>query len=677
MPDIDSKSFRLGDWVVEPDLNQLSSQSGSVRVEPKTMALLVYLSTRPGEVVSADEIIAEVWGGRPMGDNPVYKSMAKLRKALGDESGEPRYIATVSKKGYRLIAAITDAGSGAVSTATTGTRRGFAVIAAVAGFLLALLVAIFYSPEPGPVSVTVTLATDLPGSSRAPSWGPDGERFAFISDADGRPHIWIQESDGTEPRQLTFGARADFRPRWSPDGRTVLFHRGGNLWTVPAKGGDPSELIRDAYNPNWSHDGGRIVFERDYQVWTSDADGGNQLPLPGVSQPELALSPRSPAFSPDGTKIVYFESGETPHGDLWTIPLSGGVAKRLTSAPALGGAPVWTADGKHIIYSSQRAGSRTLWRVDAESGNAEPVLVSSGDDDFADVSIDGRRIIYSNTREHYSLIMTDAASGEDTTLYESRLMMFGPELSPDGGTIAFFGAALGGGTQIYVMPAVDGLPTPLSRDPFDNNALPRWSADGQDIFFYRTREDTEYSKFNLAEGTTRVVATGWNWNGANGVSIDADGDRAVFSRLVGQAPVQTIIHDFASGNKQTFYATLEYPRWSSDGEFILGAITVNGAFPGDVGICPVDGPECRILAEDARIPVWSPDEKLVYFLRGFGTSLRLYVIPADGSEPERLVKRLSPSHVLGPFYTVTKAGNVIWVRHDSEPGEIWIAEHSR
>jgi len=70
------------------------------------MAVLVYLAERPGQVVSADELVDAVWLGRPMGDNPVYKCITQLRAALGDDPKTPTYIATVHTKGYRLIAPV-------------------------------------------------------------------------------------------------------------------------------------------------------------------------------------------------------------------------------------------------------------------------------------------------------------------------------------------------------------------------------------------------------------------------------------------------------------------------------------------------------------------------------------------------------------------------------------------
>jgi len=97
--------FRLGNFIVEPGTDRLAAVDGSGRtdLEPKTMAVLLALAEQPGRVVSSEELIHAVWHDRPMGENPVYKSIAKLRRALHDEVGESHYIETIPRKGYRLL----------------------------------------------------------------------------------------------------------------------------------------------------------------------------------------------------------------------------------------------------------------------------------------------------------------------------------------------------------------------------------------------------------------------------------------------------------------------------------------------------------------------------------------------------------------------------------------------
>lgn len=99
--------LRIGDWVVFPDLNQLVRGADEVRIEPKAMAVLLYLADRPGEVARREDLLEAVWPGVIVGDNALTQAVIKLRKALGDTARKPAYIEAISKRGYRLIARVT------------------------------------------------------------------------------------------------------------------------------------------------------------------------------------------------------------------------------------------------------------------------------------------------------------------------------------------------------------------------------------------------------------------------------------------------------------------------------------------------------------------------------------------------------------------------------------------
>jgi len=101
-----TQSLRVGDWTVDAALNRLSAPGKTVKLEPKAMAVLVYLAQRPGEVVSRDTLLAAVWPGVVVSDDAVTQVVIKLRKALGDSAETPAYIQTISKRGYRLVAAV-------------------------------------------------------------------------------------------------------------------------------------------------------------------------------------------------------------------------------------------------------------------------------------------------------------------------------------------------------------------------------------------------------------------------------------------------------------------------------------------------------------------------------------------------------------------------------------------
>ena len=98
--------LHVGDWAVEPALNQLSAAGKIVKLEPKAMAVLVYLADRPGQVVSREALLSAVWPGVVVGDDSLTQVVIKLRKVLGDAPDKPAYIQTISKGGYRLIAPV-------------------------------------------------------------------------------------------------------------------------------------------------------------------------------------------------------------------------------------------------------------------------------------------------------------------------------------------------------------------------------------------------------------------------------------------------------------------------------------------------------------------------------------------------------------------------------------------
>jgi len=98
--------IKIGDWIATPALNRLENRKRAVEIEPRAMDLLVCLAQHHGEVLSTSHLIAEVWGGRIVSDHSVYRLVQQLRTALGDDPTTPRYIATITRRGYRLIAPV-------------------------------------------------------------------------------------------------------------------------------------------------------------------------------------------------------------------------------------------------------------------------------------------------------------------------------------------------------------------------------------------------------------------------------------------------------------------------------------------------------------------------------------------------------------------------------------------
>jgi adenylate cyclase len=152
-------NLKVGDWTVEPDLNQLSSPGKAVKIEPKAMSLLLHLANRPGEVVSRESLLSEIWPSVVVGDDSLTQAINKLRKALGDDPDKPTYIQTVTKRGYRLVASVAQLSQAAARTKAQPRLPAFwiagaaaAASLAVAGLLWTIAERAGHSPNPESVS---------------------------------------------------------------------------------------------------------------------------------------------------------------------------------------------------------------------------------------------------------------------------------------------------------------------------------------------------------------------------------------------------------------------------------------------------------------------------------------------------------------------------------------------
>ncbi|MBS0418906.1 MAG: winged helix-turn-helix domain-containing protein [Proteobacteria bacterium] len=103
----------VGEWAVDPVASQISRGGETVRVDARLMRVLMSLAARAGEVVTTEELLAEAWSGVVVTQDSVYQAVAALRRVLGDDSKKPAYIATVPRRGYRMVARVETAAAGA------------------------------------------------------------------------------------------------------------------------------------------------------------------------------------------------------------------------------------------------------------------------------------------------------------------------------------------------------------------------------------------------------------------------------------------------------------------------------------------------------------------------------------------------------------------------------------
>ena len=255
----DPKAFGLQDFLVEPSLNRITGPEGAAQVEPRIMGVLVTLAARPGEVWSRNDLLDEVWHDTIVNEETLTRAIFHLRRHLGDESGDPRFIETIRKGGYRLVCPVEDVALGGLAPppapaqepmATllsmegsrqepseepgqeqaprpdpTATPWRFALVA-VAVILLSVIGIIRFAgpggdavPDP-PVPPPVLSFTSFQGPEINPAISPDGSllTFSWRQDDTGSFDLYVKHLDGETPLRLTNGIEYEGYSTWSPEG---------------------------------------------------------------------------------------------------------------------------------------------------------------------------------------------------------------------------------------------------------------------------------------------------------------------------------------------------------------------------------------------------------------------------------------------------------------------------
>ncbi len=257
--------------------------------------------------------------------------------------------------------------------------------------------------------LTETPLTSTPFFNACPAFSVDGTKIAYCSNASGAFEIWTMNADGTSQAQLThLGGKATF-PDFSPDGTKVAFGATegtdpqNQVYTVDAAtGGSLTALTSCAafkpgcFNdvPAWSPDGTQIVYTHaddsdadgnaiNEQVWVMGPDGGNAHALTTGTDPKDQV----PDWSPDGTKIVY-ASGPGGSEGIWVMNADGSDPHQLTGcaatdpAPCAAGddfGPSWSADGTQIgfIRDTGSAAERPVMIMNADGTDVHRLTPAS------------------------------------------------------------------------------------------------------------------------------------------------------------------------------------------------------------------------------------------------------------------------------------------------------------
>jgi len=507
--------IRVGKWQVEPDAGTISDGQDSVQVPPRLMRLLTLLVQDVGKTVSREILIEALWPRGYVNEEALSRAVNELRTLLGDDARAPRFIRTVPKQGYRLIAPVRPI------EPQVAIRRRRTVILGGAGILLIAIAIFLLRSEPSIAPPADVLAsarrlTAEPGLEWQPEISPNGQWVAQVVAKEDRAAVQLFSIASPEQKRVITDPEGLWSPVFSPDSSQVAIFSGSRdscrIKLLPVLG-DPilqaetaetvASCFRITFLPglDWSPDGKWLAFtDRDpasgatvlFKLRLTD---GEVTQITRLS--DLYQSDERPRISPDG-RWLSFSRGTRGVRELWLLDLNakGATPRRLTDDGQFTSGHDWWPDSRAIILDSDRSGHRALWRSDLD-GNL--TLLGARDAQFPSVSSDGT-ILFQVAQFEANIWKLDLATrslGREpliaSTKYDST-----PAWSPDGSEIAFSSNRSGDG-GIWIASA-DGSRARMVYAPEEGRAVgPGWMDGGSALLA------TEYSP-----GHQRIVRIALN-----------------------------------------------------------------------------------------------------------------------------------------------------------------------
>jgi Tol biopolymer transport system component/DNA-binding winged helix-turn-helix (wHTH) protein len=534
--DQESGDFRLGDFLVRPQLNRISRGSESAQVEPKVMRVLLCLAERPGQVVSRERLLTSVWGDVFVSEQVLSRSISELRKVLADDSRAQNIIETIPKTGYRLVAPISeplpDSSSGQspsqrndqkdheeASSAPEMSSESALVrsdqsnqplphvqpaprrmwgLPATIGVVVLLAVALAWIwrrvelETAGPLlRLTLDLAETIPPELDvfdSMALAPDGNRLVYVGRRDGKYQLFLRALDQAEATPIP-GTESGYGPFFSPDGQWIGFYANGLLRKIPSGGGTAITLnapADDAVGASWGEDGrivySRRVFEGLYRI---SSDGGEIERLTELDSSRGERSHHWPEVLPGAEAVIFtvWDGGNINDSKIVILNLKNNERRLLID----GGVCARYVPTGHLVYA--RRGQLFAVPFDLSrlkvTGPAARLPDRVGLNSItgaAHYTISRSGMLVSLPpragREDLRLLSVDRGGEARSLLNEARGYLM-PRLSPDGERLAF--AQQGDGFDLWIDELSNGT---LRRLTFGHsNFSPVWTSDGKRIAF--------------------------------------------------------------------------------------------------------------------------------------------------------------------------------------------------
>jgi Tol biopolymer transport system component len=465
------------------------------------MRVLVELAERAGEVVPKQRLLDSVWPDTFVGDDVLSRTIFELRRVFEDDPKSPRFIQTIPKSGYRLVAPvrfetiappiqprIDDKSVGRTATHDYGKWTAAVLTGTVAVVTIFIVWKVNLSDKPtASINQGLIRLTSTSGLNIDPALSPDGTLLAYASDRAGAGDldIWVQPTREESPLRITSDPGDEIEPSFSADGASIVFSkREGGLYAVRALGGDARLIVAaPAHEPRLSTNGRWVTYWTGLPGWEivgPPGASGSQFiaPMAGGAPREISahLDARHGVWSPTGDAILFLGSARAATGrssDDWyvarldgALPIQTGAVRALGDA-GVSGVPVpgtWGPDG--VTFALRDEGRSDLWRLAISTsagrvvGAPQRLMFGTAIAQSPSASASGR-IAFTSVSENLDVwrVALDARSGlaagalERVTDNASTDEML--NASDDGRTLAFYSLRTGRG-ELWLKDLVTG-----------------------------------------------------------------------------------------------------------------------------------------------------------------------------------------------------------------------------
>ena len=656
--------IRFGVFEADLRTGELRKCGIRIKLQSQPFKLLTVLLSRPGEIVTREELQQQLWGAETVVnfDHSLGTAINKVREALGDSAENPRYIETLAKRGYRFVAPVqaleaTDRPASPIAIESTPAAITIPAFGAVApkepgswldivpwrqvGPILAVVLAIGFvwrvlgpseQSRPAILPFTQVTASDsiFPGDAgieRFPALLTDGSRLYFSKIEGGRVALAYSAIAGgaanplVTPPEIGSPRLADI----SPDGSKLLVigeeltELERTIWVVPTTGGAARKIVSGlGHDGTWMPDGNTIIYASGQKILMTHNDDQSARVLTTV--PGRAFWIRC---APDGSRFRFtVVDSATRATSLWEFTFADNKLRPLLpewSRPSAECCGNWTPDGKDYVFQSNRVEGSNIWMLPEKTWlrptSAAPIQLTAGPLNFLGPvpARHGSRIFFTGAHRQSQLRRYDAATGRFMPYLREISMAGRTEISRDGTRVAWISTSDGSMWQSRL----DGSQRlQLTARPM-RVFMMRWSPDSRSIAFMGKEPDKTWKIYSIAtEGGQPQIVSEESRSQAD-PDWSPDGKMIVFGRssefmAEDSTPKSIQIVDLGSKRVSTVPGSggLFSPRWSPDGRYIA-------AMPLDQRKLMLYDTAARKWSELAvgtfNNPVWSKDGRFIYY----------------------------------------------------------------